>query len=543
MPFSRREFPNAIQPGDPGSEGIDAQLDRLRAAGQVASFDVPIVPGTINVSLGCVSKQVITLDGSTKTKLRPTANSSIPYDGTSVTDWTPSAAASMSENYFEDVIAAALLLGPCTASTFDLTNSFECVRKRRSDVRTNVYHWKDQYHYIGVAFFGQSENPYNAHTLFALSTYEGTRQAESITPIKHPVWRNCDDTLALHPAVDQDNARAVFAKHCQIAGRCGFKINDSKTVISQTTLSWYGFQFDFWRQTVGYSNAKTIALAALILQALAPASIQFKTGETLVGKLEHFCLAAIWSKVLLPSVRQSVFAIKALPPAVTVNFSRIARKDLNRLRSDLLSTNGRAICTFQDHFRTTPPSVVLYSDASGAAAAGVDGVGGFAPGWHTFCAWTNVSPMVDGAPWILSDGIYSTALIEMIGLLMLLLSPDTSHSLRHVTILWRTDSTAAVGAWSNRRSTAAPVNEILKRCMARLSILGSHVYAEHVPRTQNTQADLLSHSDALSFIQKGGPPIFVPTARQLKKELGRLHSTFTQSAATLHSEPRTRTTP
>jgi hypothetical protein len=543
MPFTRRHLENAIKPGDPGSEGIDAQIARLTAAGQVMSSPHPLLPGTINFSLGVVTKEVLLQDGSCKTKIRPTANASTPYDHTSITAWTPAAASSFSQNHFESVIAAALLTGQCTASTLDLSNSFEHVRKRRSDIRHNCYFWKDRYFYLNVHVFGQSEAPSNANGLFSLSTLEGARQAEEVTEVKHPAFRNCDDTLLLHPAHDQANARRVFDTHVGVIQKCGLTINDSKTVIAKNVLSWYGYQFDFWLQTVGYSKAKTIALAKLIIKALEPTSLTFKDGETLVGKLEHWCMAAVWSKPLLPAVRSSIYAIKALPPSATVNFSKIAQKDMHRLHNDVSSKTGRAISTFRDHFRTTHHTVVLYSDASGAAAAGVDGVGGFAPGWHTYAAWTVVSPMVDGSPWILSDGIYSTALIEMLGLLMLLLAPDSTNSLHHVSILWRTDSAAAVGAWNSRRSPAPAVNEVLKRCMARLSHLGSHVYAEHIPRAQNTQADLLSHSDSTTFIHKGGPPTFVPSARQLKKELGKLLSTFRPTVTTPPSATPTPTTP
>jgi hypothetical protein len=474
-------------------------------------------------------------------KLRATFDTSAPHNHTDLTSYTIRQAVTFSREHLFEVIATALRIGPAIASSFDYSNSFESIRKRREDIRTNVYYWEEWYWYIAVHVYGQSESPGHADNLFQLPTEEMRAQFEILHAKLHPIFRNCDDTLILDPLDDLTTAEAGFALATSIAGKAGLTLQPTKTHFHVNPHTWNGFIFDFIKQTLGYSPSKIKAFSARIQLALNPASLTFKQGESFLGLCEHYVLADIWARVLIPSIRASILAAKKLPRTTKVSFSTTAVRDLVRLLDRLSSTNGEVLTTFQDHFRLHTPTATLFSDASGASAFNKDGVGGYGSSWHTFAAWSSITDTQDGTtlPWLLHKAYYSTGLIELLGLLMLLLAADKDPTLHKTTIRWKSDSAAAVGAWTNMRSPSLPCNEVLKRCQHRLSILRSHVQAVHVPRDQNTIADHLSHSDPALLFAQNAASRFVPTQRGLAKECGRLRSIFTDLAPTPLSDPET----
>jgi hypothetical protein len=498
----------------PGADAVDAQIDRILARKQGFITSAPI-PGTQNFILN-VDDSKTNADGTTK--YRPVSSCSYPYnDSRDRTSWTARSDTTVYSEVLLLAMAAGLHQGPSVAFACDLAKSFEWINRRRDEVNTNCLIWERDgatvYFYSFVFLFGESGTPRISYDFFELLSREMRRRLRMALSFPTFVIRNCDDFLGIVPIAHKDECPEAFKVATSVFDDANVPIQTTKSVESSPVVDWHGFSLDFTLQTITYGPDKCLRLLTSVSRFIDSPPM-FARGRAFVGHLEHLCCADLWLAVHVPAVRACVFAAELTNAPIV--WSTEARLDLERFRSRLGNTDYAPAARFADHFIIpSADTITMFSDASGKDTLGV---GGYTPTVYSCAYWSQLPP------WLLDERYSSTGAIELVGLLLMaIICPSDA------TVCWVTDSEAADGAWTKLRSPAPLCNSILKLTQGVLARKRTLVHSRHVPREQNTLADILSHCDHLTYWDQRphtDRQVFSPTVATLRDELSTLTPLF-----------------
>jgi hypothetical protein len=513
-PGLRRLAANRISPGMPGSDAVDAQINRILDRNQGFITTAPI-PGTQNFIIN-VDDTKTNADGTIK--YRPVSSCSYPYNDTrDRTSWTARSDTTVYSEVLLLAMAAGLQQGPSVAFACDLAKSFEWINRRRDEVNTNCFVWERDgtviYFYSFVFLFGESGTPRISHDFFELLSREMRRRLRLALPFPIFVIRNCDDFLGIVPIAHKNRCTEAFGVATSVFDDAGVPIQTTKSVEASPVVDWHGFQLDFTNQTITYGADKCRRLRSTVCRFIDSPPM-FTRGRSFVGHLEHLCCADLWLAVHVPAIRACVFAAEFTNSSIT--WSTEAKTDLERFKQRLDNADYAPAARFADHFIVPDATTItVYSDASGKDTRGV---GGYTPTLYSCAHWSEL-PV-----WLLDERHSSTGAIELVGLLLMAIICPA-----HATVCWVTDSEAADGAWTKLRSPAPLCNAILKLIQGVLARKRTLVHSRHVTRDLNTLADILSHCDHKTYWEQRPPSdlqVFSPAAVMLNDELSTLTPLF-----------------
>ena len=537
LPFSRLTA-NRITPSSPVASAVESQILRAEAKGARLSCHLPILPGTDNLPLGINLKL-----SSGKVKLRPTANGSTtgshPFDSArSRKAWTPLADVTFGRDHHRRFMALVMRCDAGSATVKDIRDAFELILRNRHELAKGCYWWKSVFDYLLTYGFGESPTPHHADDLFGLIERELDHRIQAMlstidAPGRHPLDRQCDDFIVLHPVGQRHLATTIDGIATDLSHWLGFEFKDAKDQVGVFCPRYNGYVYDLPAKLVGYPRDKSLKLHHSLKRAFK--GIPFEEAESMLGWIECLVDCDIWCAPFVPDVRICILAAKE--GRQFVRFNDTARSDLQFIASRLEAANFEPWCPISHHLITSSPDIILTTDASGDPSAGV---GGFTNSFHFTILWSALSRLIsarlgslttDGSC-LLADSDSSTAFIEMLALYIAL---DIAISLGlwiNSIVEWRTDSSAAVGAWAKLRSPAPLINTLIKRISRRSAAHGILIHAVHFERETDGQpaADALSRNDYPLFLAllQGLGRTAAPSSSQVSpagaKDLSRLIS-------------------
>jgi len=318
-----------------------------------------------------------------------------------------------------------------------------------------------------------------------------------------------------HPRNDIESApRAIeaFKLACRAARQ---PLQEDKQVLIAATIQFDGLLFDFPNKLLGYPAAKQLRLVFKIGTALghaesdtlsritpgpardaatammaaqnelndgaAPSSVLTRSAlESITSSLAYAIIALVHLRSRIPHIRACWTHLESDHSAVTL--SKEATSCLKQFYGLFLAVED--LWYPMENLFEKSPDRLLTTDASGA-----HGFGGYSTDLY-FC-----NPL--RPRWNLHMGKLpphvSTAWLEL-GALFIALHCSPAYW-RNRVVLWVTDSEAAVGAWSQGRSSSLALNALLWATQRRCAKLGMYIVPRHVSRTVNTAADALSKQD------------------------------------------------
>jgi hypothetical protein len=546
--FTQALTPNFVQPGEPGTEAVNEQLLRIAADGMVWYSLLPFAETKV-LPLSVVSKP--RLDGTIK--LRPTAGGNYPGkpdEAFSRKGHTPRANVQYSIERTSRQIAKYIRHPPKAAILADLKSAFEKLPKHKYEIVGNCYFWNLTtdweefsrlakwagegpaptsgwvYCYMGVHIFGLSGTPAAADNAFGLIALEQQEVADQF-PGRCFLSRRTDDTMFTMDEEMQPYCQDLAAKLWEVNTRSGHILQPDKVMLDLTTARFDGYIWDFHAKSVGIPSDKGKTIDTLIQGFLAktphltdpstkpPSTRTHKlrgVANTLQGKLEHAAIASPSLLIFLVAFRD---CWQHLPlPTSTVRLTQEARSDLQRISEVLRANDFTLMCKWDYHFQIKSPAVVLVTDASGLPSNGIGGYTyrqtGTLQGQKPFFISTLWSFLLPDPNRIADDDV-ATGIIEFAALWAML----SIGSWKSLTIMWYTDSSAAVLAWKKGRGGSPFMNRVVKQiafvlARSQLTLTCAH-RSRKLPMID--AADALSRQDMDHF-------------RKVSREKLTLHSQF-----------------
>ena len=528
--FTQALTPNFVEPGDPGTSAVNEQLLRIAGDGMVWYSTLPFAETKV-LPISIVSKP--RLDGTIK--LRPTAGGNYPGEpdeAFSRKAHTPRRNVQYSIERTSRQIAKYVLHPPKAAILADLKSAFEKLPKHKYEIASNCYFWDltDDweefarlakwagegppatsgwvYCYMGVHIFGLSGTPAAADNAFGLIALEQQEIAD-LFPGRCFLSRRTDDTIFTMDDELQPYCNELATKLWEVNTRSGHVLQPDKVMLDLATARFDGYLWDFSAESVGIPPDKGKSINDLIQTFLrrkrhrdadTASDHTRKLANTLQGKLEHAAIAAPSILVFLVAFRECWQPLAR--STSTVRLTDEARADLQRLSDILLANNFTLMCKWKYHFVASEPSVILATDASGLAGNGIGGYTyrqtGKEKGNRPFfinATWSSLLP----TPERITDDDVATGIIEFAALwAMLSIGCWTS-----TTIMWYTDSNAAVGAWNKGRGGSPFMNRAVKQIAFVLARAQVILTCEHRSRKLPIidAADALSRQDTVKFLE------------------------------------------
>lgn len=509
---------NFVKPGDPGAELVDEFVDAAVNAHAAVATKLAIFPGVITMAVGVAVKQRL----GREPKRRVIVDGGRGRDvGNGVASWAASEGARFTSTTTVMRIAELIAHAAGHGSLEDYHQAFRTIRICCWGICRNAIYWRGRFVFFGACVFGKTVTPaiWENHAdllereqrlqmqlVEDMMRRSSTLVSEAIglgpsgrLPIAR-INRIVDDSLVTVPrAYTQDASRNImlaFRRVCTLAGQT---LQDAKRQEFKGVVPFDGFLFDLEHHRAGVPEGKCFVIRDMIKNALAE-KLTPKVALSLLGKQEHISGVISALAPLTPAFRACAHAAEHRP---SVRLSAEAHADLRRWDALLsLTRNGAAIwAPFNSLLLTEPPTVTIQTDASGDPNLGVGGyltgsgkpIKAFAYSWPDLLGGLKAK--------VFEKGFYSTAYIELVGLYVAL--EFVSRPYHGQGIRWSTDSEAGSKAWSNRRSSSANLNHIIKDVGFVLARAGCIIASSWVSREHPSAvaADHLSRLGVLSFNQ------------------------------------------
>jgi hypothetical protein len=542
---------NRVTPGTPEGDAVDAQLDRLRARRRVVETSLPLIPGTRTIPLSSTAKvKVSESDFTCKVKHRPVVDGTAPHDDTSRKAYTDPREISFSvQEPFIAIVAYTLAHDISCGSLHDYEAYFESIPKSITEVAGATIWWRQKFVYVLDHVYGLTATPHSAEVHATVLQAAQQHNIDKVTLAKHLAVRRTDDTLILHPRVDEqsiDRANEAFALTCRMVNQ---KLQHGKTQHRRSIVLFDGLLLDFATKRVGYPVSKQLRLAVQIGRALdwpdhrttdvMPNHVQQATRdivkahdlagkrrashghhltrsqlESITGSLEYAVKALVNHRSRVPPLRASWIHLTA--PNARVTLTREGRACLVGFHK--LFTRAQPIWYPMANMFEKPHDKSVITDASGK-----QGFGGHAnhlyfaePLPHEWNMHLEVMPLLISSSWI-----------ELGALFLVLHCPQLAVDGQ--VLLWTTDCQPAEQAWRNGRSPSPALNDLIWRIQRLCTARAITIISRHVLRGLNDRADLLSKQDIQGFLATS--PTHTDTDRVRVPPLA-----FTRLAATLQHD-------
>lgn len=495
-------------------EFVDATVNSHAAV----ATRLAIFPGVITMAVGIAVKQRL----GREPKRRVVVDGGRGRDvGNGIASWTASEDTRFTSNTTMMRIAEFIAYAAGHGNLEDHHQAFRTIRICSWDICRNAIYWRGRFVFFGTCVFGKTvtlavwenhadllerEQRLQMQLVEDMMRRSSTLVSGTIglgpsgrLPIAR-INRIVDDSLVTVPRVyTQDanrNIMLAFRKVCALAGQA---LQGAKRQEFRPVVPFDGFLFDLDHHRAGVPEDKCLVIRDMIKNALA-GKLTPKVAPSLLGKQGHVAGVISALAPFTPAFRACVHAAEHRP---SVRLSAEAHADLRRWDALLSHTrHGAAIWTpFNSLFLTKTPTVTIQTDASGDPNLGVGGcltesgmpIKAFAYSWSDLFG--------DLKAKVFEKGFYSTAYIELVGLYVALDFVSRHH--HGQGIRWLTDSEAGSKAWSNRRSSSANLNHVIKDVGFVLARTGCTIASSWVSREHPSAvaADHLSRLDVLSFNQ------------------------------------------